>query len=39
MTGVEEDAEGNLSLSYSDLIAVWWHAMQELSATVSALEV
>jgi hypothetical protein len=39
MAGVEEDAEGNLSLSYNDLIAVLWHAMQELSAKVSALEV
>jgi hypothetical protein len=36
--GVIEDAEGNQSLSPSDLTAVLWKAVQELTARVAALE-
>jgi hypothetical protein len=36
--GVEEDAEGNLEVSPSDMLAVLWRAVQELSAHIEKLE-
>ena len=36
--GVVADRDGNLSLSSSDMVAVLWKAVQELSARVAELE-